>query len=83
MAPKRAPVHPHERPQSPRSQVHVAVERIEDRSSMQRIVDTVVFGASSELCSMLPAGPWSPSVMRSSWEGDVALLRRGVTIAAI
>jgi len=32
---------------------------------------------------MLPAGPYSPSVMRSSWEGDVALLRRGVTIAAI
>jgi hypothetical protein len=61
----------------------VAGERIEDRSPMQRIVDTVVFGASSELCSMLPAGPWSPSVMRSSWEGDVALLRRGVTIAAI
>lgn len=63
--------------------MHVAVERVEDRSSTQRIVDTVVFGVSRELCSRLRAGPYSPSVMRSSWEGDVALLRRGVTIAAV
>ena len=50
---------------------------------MQRVVDTVVFGAASEICSMLPAGPYSLTVMRSSWDGDVALLRRGVRIAAI
>jgi len=50
---------------------------------MQRVVDTVVFGAATELCSMLPAGPYSLAVMRSSWDGDAALLRRGVRIAAI
>jgi hypothetical protein len=61
----------------------VGVDRIEERASMQRIVDTVVFGAAREVCSMLPAGPYSLPVMRSSWDGDVALLRRGVTIAAI
>ena len=73
----------HQGPQAATPQVHVAVERIKDRSSMQRIVDTVVFGANNELCSRLPVGPYSPAVMRSSWEGDVELLRRGVTIAAI
>lgn len=59
------------------------VLRIDDRGLMQHVVDTVVFGAASELCSMLPAGPYPLAVMRSSRDSDVALLRRGVRIAAI
>lgn len=61
----------------------VGVERITDRAAMQRVVETVVFDARSEVCSMLPAGPYSISVMRSSWDGDLALLRRGVVISAL
>lgn len=61
----------------------VGVQRIDDRETMQRVVDAVVFDAQREVCSMLPAGPYSIPVMRSSWDGDIALLRRGVTLCAL
>ncbi len=56
----------------------VGVERIEDPTSLRQQIHGAVSSVRRELCSTLPAGPYRPSVLRSSWEDDVGLLRSGI-----
>ena len=57
----------------------VRVERTSDLAELYTLLTSV----QHEALSMLPAGPYSVDVMRSSWEPDLALIRRGVSVKAL
>ena len=48
-----------------------------------RVLMSLVASAKHEVFSLLPGGTYSPNVMRSSWDDDIALVRRGVECRAI
>ena len=60
----------------------VGVRRVYDLGEIRDILDTAIQGA-REACSMLPAGPYPIEVMRSSWETEVASIRRGTTLRGL
>lgn len=57
----------------------VGVRRIEDPEEMQRWVEQQWNDARREVCSTLPAGPYSVEALRSSWKQDTEVVGRGLT----
>ncbi len=60
----------------------VGVRRVFDVAELNEILTTAVLAA-REGCSMLPAGPYPIEVMRSSWDVDLASIRRGTTLRCL
>lgn len=60
--------------------VGVGVKRIDDPEEMERWVEQQWASLRSEVCSVLPAGPYPLEVLRGSWNQDTALLSRGVQL---
>lgn len=61
----------------------VDVRRIDDRDEIVQVLTELAAGARREVCSMLPGGPYSLDLLRSSWSTDVATLHRGVALNAL
>lgn len=61
----------------------VDVVRIDDRATVLDALGKIAADTRQEVCSTLPGGPYSLDYLRSSWDEDVAVLRRGVAIYAI
>jgi DNA-binding CsgD family transcriptional regulator len=60
----------------------VGVRRVSDVDELTDILNTAVHVA-REGCSMLPAGPYPIEVMRSSWDMDIASIRRGTALRCL
>lgn len=60
----------------------INVRRVFDVTELSEIVDAAVLTA-REGCSMLPGGPYPIETMRSSWDTDIASIRRGTTLRCL
>lgn len=63
--------------------VGVGVMRIDNPEDMTRWVDQHWRMLRREVCSVLPAGPYSLEALRSSWQQDTELLARGVSLKIV
>ena len=61
----------------------VDVVRVDDRAVLLEALGKIAADTRQEVCSTLPGGPYGLDYLRSSWDDDVAVLRRGVAIFAI
>lgn len=61
----------------------VGVVRVEDPETIAAVMNVVATDTKREVFSTLPGGPYSVDYLRSSWDEDVRVLRRGVAIRAI
>ncbi len=59
------------------SRNRVGIELIDSADQLVELV-TMMKSVTREACSMLPGGPYPLEYLRSSWDDDVRLLRRGV-----
>ncbi|MET3804805.1 hypothetical protein ABIB25_001801 [Nakamurella sp. UYEF19] len=63
--------------------VGVGVDRIDDSQAMRSLLTELIAGTRREVCSTLLAGPYPLSMLMSSWQSDIALLRSGVPTPVI
>ena len=61
----------------------VGVVRIEDRDTIAELMVSLTVATTNEIWSTLPGGPYRPDMLRSSWDEDTGLLRRGVACRAV
>lgn len=59
------------------------VRRVDDGAQMRVIMREIADRTRREALTTLPGGPYSLDYLRSSWDEDVAVLRRGVVIRAL
>lgn len=60
--------------------VGVGVMKIDDPDEMQHWVGLHWSSVRKEVCSVLPAGPYSVEVMRRSWDQDTEMIGRGISL---
>lgn len=61
----------------------VGVMRIDDPEDMGRWIEQHWASVRREVCSVLPGGPYSVEVMRRSWDQDIEMLGRGVSLKVV
>ncbi len=59
------------------------VRHVDDPAEMRVIMREIAAQTRVEALTTLPGGPYSLDYLRSSWDEDIAVMRRGVTIRAL